>query len=45
MALLGYLNTTFPAYEGDPPEPGSGIPSAIYGPGGAVEERIEFVDD
>ena len=36
MALLGYLNTAFPAT-------GSGIPSAIYGPGGAVEGRIELV--
>jgi len=43
MALLGYLNTAFPAYVGDPLVPGPGIPSAIYGPGGAVEGRIELV--
>jgi 5'-nucleotidase len=43
MALLGYLGTAFPAYIGDPPVPGPGIPSAIYGPGGAIEGRIEIV--
>jgi len=44
MALLGYLpylNIDSP-YIGD--APGTGIPSDIYGPGGAVENRIEFVD-
>ena len=38
MALLGYLNTAFPAS-------GPGIPYDIYGPGGAVEGRIEIVSD
>ena len=44
MALLSYLNTAFPAYEDDA-LPGAGIPYDIYGPGGAVEGRIELVDD
>ena len=35
MALLSYLNTAFS---------GTDIPYDIYGPGGAVEGRIEFVD-
>ena len=46
MALLGYLDSAFPAFEGDPQDlvTGTGIPSAIYGPGGAVEGRIELVN-
>jgi len=38
MALLSYLGTSFPANES------GGIPSTIYGPGGAVEGRIEVVN-
>jgi hypothetical protein len=44
MALLSYLNRAFPAYEGGAPT-STGIPYGIYGPGGAVEGRIELVGD
>ncbi len=44
MALLSYLNRAFPAYEGGAPT-STGIPYGIYGPGGAVEGRIELVVD